>query len=344
MEKRGFTLIELLVVISIVGVLLGLLMPAVQAARESARRSACGNNLKQIASAVHMYEARFTSMPSGGQGTDFKQSPPVTIFDSQSVFTQILPSLDQQLLMKGYDLTHSYRDGAHAAQNVTIARKALNVLLCPSNPFASYEDPFGYGQTDYFATAYTDLDPNLGVRNRGMRANGALAVPAASMAAITDGVSETMMFIEDVGRLHPSLMYNTMSAYPDPDCSNGNADSGDCSATQYNGGSGPQSNGRTLNRWADPAAGGGGISGPPNAGQGYQRYLNQNAVPLGGPSACPWSTSNCGPNEEPFSFHPGGCNSAFADGSVHFLSESISAVVLRELVTRAEGVPADVPW
>jgi prepilin-type processing-associated H-X9-DG protein len=50
---------------------------------------------------------------------------------------------------------------------------------------------------------------------------------------------------------------------------------------------------------------------------------------------------SCAPEGSSFinagSFHPGGANFAFADGSVHFIKDSINMIVYQSLGTRGGG-------
>lgn len=94
---RGFTLVELLVVIAIIGILIALLLPAVQAAREAARRMQCSNNMKQVGLALHTYHDAHKGFPA--PLTRLANNPAATAHgDNQnnfSVSTKILPYLEQ---------------------------------------------------------------------------------------------------------------------------------------------------------------------------------------------------------------------------------------------------------
>ena len=46
---------------------------------------------------------------------------------------------------------------------------------------------------------------------------------------------------------------------------------------------------------------------------------------------------NCTTDNEVYSFHPGGSNVCFADGSVHFVKETVNPAVFFALITRGAG-------
>jgi prepilin-type processing-associated H-X9-DG protein len=292
-------------VIAIIGVLIALLLPAIQVAREAARRSQCVNNMRQLGVAMHNYENSHGRFPSGGQGTSFPPDFPATkastTFDLHSFFGYVLPFVEQNNVAQQFDYKIPYTD---SVANRTAAQTAIELFLCPSNQIKEGPvDSEGYGAADYGTTYYTDLDPTTGQKNSLARAEGALVTGGTPGRLITDGLSQTIAVSEDVGRREEI--------------------GGVAMTTEYIDGNGVP---RRFWRWAEP-----------DNAFGVSKPINNNSDPLGGPASCPWSTSNCGPNDEMFGFHPGGVNVTFCDGHVTFLREDLDPRIQRQLVTRAEG-------
>lgn len=127
--RRGFTLIELLVVIAIIAILVSLLLPAVQQSREAARRSACKNNLAQMALAVHNYELAWGMIPIGV--TD--ASGPVENVPAghhYSWIARMLPFFEQGPLYDRLNFDISAYDSAYD-EDVRMA--IIETLRCPSS-------------------------------------------------------------------------------------------------------------------------------------------------------------------------------------------------------------------
>jgi prepilin-type N-terminal cleavage/methylation domain-containing protein/prepilin-type processing-associated H-X9-DG protein len=178
------------------------------------------------------------------------------------------------------------------------------------------------------------------------------------MDQITDGLSKTICMGEDVGR--GEQFYNQNPFHIDP------TTAGQLFYEAPGAGVGQDtllpagSIYRNGWRWAEPATAAG-VSGPPGTqtnptflpgppppntgpnnslwGDTGLYFINNSAEPFGGPSWCSWQQINCGPNDEMFSFHGPGANCLFCDGHVTFLAQAIDGIVLRRLLTPAEGLP-----
>jgi prepilin-type N-terminal cleavage/methylation domain-containing protein len=98
-RQSGFTLVELLVVITIIGMLMALVLPAINAVRENARRTACSNNMRQIALGMISYASNRQAFP-GYRGN--RAGSGSQVLDA-SWFVAVAPQLEQPAIKDRFD-------------------------------------------------------------------------------------------------------------------------------------------------------------------------------------------------------------------------------------------------
>ncbi|MDR1960624.1 MAG: DUF1559 domain-containing protein [Planctomycetaceae bacterium] len=157
---RAFTLVELLVVIAIIGILIALLLPAVQAAREAARRMQCSNTMKQLGLACHNYADTQKCFPFGSFcRNNGNHASSLWLFYSMWGVS-ILPYIEQQAAYDMYfgaasmeNQTAGSVNASNQGRNRELAQMRMSCYECPSDT--------GAGQRDYPATERTDAGASV---------------------------------------------------------------------------------------------------------------------------------------------------------------------------------------
>ncbi len=333
-HRRGFTLIELLVVIAIIAVLIALLLPAVQAAREAARRSQCTNNLKQIGLGIANYESSNGTFPLGAMYY-VESANSDCVNRTFSMFASILQYMEQSPIYNS--INYSFAAGGTGIPNSGITNRTALItriasFVCPSDfqqtPYTLAQSNNGYSQISYAGCSgnndiYRWIQANCPASAITIPPEGIFGPDTAfSIAAITDGTSNTI----SVGE--------TNRFKNDPD--------------------------QVFQSWSRQAWFGSNLSGSTRANALATCTPTINA-PLQNPDSSPDTTyydqwylnaTNSAAYQAMGQFgfrsqHPGGANFLFADGSVHYLKQTIqnagpplangtlSLGVYRKLATKA---------
>ncbi|MFT5301508.1 MAG: prepilin-type N-terminal cleavage/methylation domain-containing protein [Mariniblastus sp.] len=326
--RAAFTLVELLVVIAIIGILIGMLLPAVQQVREAARRTACMNNSRQLALAMHNYESTFQRFPPGINWVD-DDSRGLPVIPRPGRPTRgrfmgwgmtLLPFMEANNLHDQLrEATGSWDDHwweKIGADGQPLASNVIPAFLCPSDDGPDGNRNKGrthqalvsaglnpYGKSNYVGAVggcnFTDsrrIEHKLtwGIFSRNSR---------ATFAKISDGSSNVIALGERSSRTEAQA----------GETNNPRDEYGAIWAGRISGGRDFNASGRHSN---------GNVLGRLHRGNNSRR----------------WGVNGTRPSESLLgSFHPGGATASFADGSTHFISENTSFGTLKQMASMADG-------
>jgi len=325
LARRAFTLVELLTVIGIIGVLSAMLLPAVQASRERARRLDCSNRLRQLGVAVQTYESVNKALPPGAVAKEYPADPRTTphTFYRWSALAHLLPFLEQTEVLDRLDqnLPLYGRNLRVLPEHVETVKLLLPDFLCPSDVGQRVHPNFG--PTNYAMCSGTGVDGGSP-----FNADGAFYMNSATrMADFIDGASRTAIASESI--LGVDIEPFTTREQADPQLVYGFARL--APLTQ-------ESCDETANwNFTDPR----GYSWA--NGEFRSAVYNHHSTPNSAEFDCV-SAKLLAPISQQYagygwraarSFHPGGVNVAYADGSLRFVGDGVDLAVWQAAATRA---------